>query len=75
MASAVRGGLAPEAADLRGPVALLMGAETRGLPESLASAADVAVTIPLSGRAESLNAAAAAAVLAFEAARQRRASA
>jgi TrmH family RNA methyltransferase len=63
----------PDRLDLRGAVALLIGAETRGLPAVLAEAADLAVTIPLEVGAESLNAAAAAAVIAFEAARQRRA--
>ena len=62
----------PDGADLRGAVALLIGAETRGLPTALEQAADIAVTIPLEAGAESLNAAAAAAVIAFEAARQRR---
>lgn len=62
----------PDAVNLLGAVALVIGAETRGIPESIASAADVAVTIPLDAAAESLNAAAAAAIIVFEAARQRR---
>ena len=72
VACASRGGEAPESVDLRGACALVIGAETRGIPEGMGGAARV--TIPLSGAAESLNAAAAAAVVAFEAARQRRAS-
>ena len=71
IAAVARGGIAPESADLRGGPALLVGAETRGLPDALLADA-VAVTIPLAGRCESLNAGVAASVLAFEAARQRR---
>jgi TrmH family RNA methyltransferase len=52
--------------------ALLLGNEARGLPEALAGAADHRVTIPLEGRAESLNVAMAASVLLFDAQRRRR---
>lgn len=57
--------------DLRieAPVALLLGNEARGLaPEALALA-DITVRVPIRGRAESLNLAAAATVLMFEVAR------
>jgi TrmH family RNA methyltransferase len=58
--------------DLRRPTALIVGAEDEGLSEAWQRAADVAVSIPLCGRAtDSLNASAAAAVLLFEAVRQR----
>jgi len=58
--------------DLRS-AAILLGNEPRGLaPEALALA-DAVVTIPMAGDVESLNVAATAAVMAFEAARQRRA--
>lgn len=70
-----RGGRAPEDAPLAGSVALLLGAEGQGLPDALVAAASLRVTIPLGGRVESLNVAAAAAVVAFETARQRRAAA
>ena len=53
--------------------ALLVGNEPRGLDTSLIGAADQVVTIPMAQGIESLNVAAAAAVIAFEAARQRRA--
>lgn len=57
--------------DLRGPVAIVVGSETAGLgPEWLAE--DVAgVRLPMLGRADSLNVAAAAAILLYEARRQR----
>jgi RNA methyltransferase, TrmH family len=60
-----------DAADLSGPVAFLFGNEARGLG-SLEAAADETVRIPMAGAAESLNLAAAAAVLLFECARRRR---
>ena len=59
-------------ADLRGPVALLFGSEGSGLAPELAARADDAVAIPMAAGAESLNVSVAAAVLLFEAARQRR---
>ena len=43
------------AADYRKPVMILMGAEQAGLPPDLAAACDVAVKIPMRGRADSLN--------------------
>jgi RNA methyltransferase, TrmH family len=53
------------------PVALLIGNEGQGLPEEIERAADARIRIPVSSSVESLNAAAAAAVLFYEAARQR----
>jgi TrmH family RNA methyltransferase len=58
-------------ADLRGRVALLLGNEAHGLPASLDASVDEVVRIPMAGEAESLNVAAAGAVLCFEVARQR----
>jgi TrmH family RNA methyltransferase len=57
-------GLDEVAADgrLAGPVLWLFGNEARGVPASLAAAADARVRIPMRGRAESLNLAAAAAI-------------
>jgi TrmH family RNA methyltransferase len=49
------------------PCFLLVGNESRGLPEAYEDACDFRVTIPMKGRADSLNAAVAAAVLAYEA--------
>ena len=64
-----RGGTAHHLIDLSGPVALVLGGETAGLPS--ATAFDDSVTIPQLGPAESMNVAMAATVLLFEAARQR----
>lgn len=50
----------------------LIGNEAQGLTEKTASLADAYVKIPMKGSVESLNAAVAASVLMFEAARQRR---
>ena len=43
------------AADYRRPALVLMGSEQAGLPPNLAAACDVAVKIPMRGRADSLN--------------------
>jgi tRNA G18 (ribose-2'-O)-methylase SpoU len=53
---------------------LVLGNEARGLGSDLAPQIDGVVTVPVAGSAESLNVAMAAAVLCFEAARQRRAA-
>jgi TrmH family RNA methyltransferase len=58
--------------DLTGPTALLFGNEAWGLPNEVARFADESVRVPIPGRAESLNLAAAASVCLFEWARQRR---
>jgi TrmH family RNA methyltransferase len=57
-------------ADLTGRIALLFGNEGAGVSRGLADAADVTVSIPMPGPAESLNVAAAAAVCLFERVRQ-----
>ncbi len=61
--------------DLRGRLALAIGSEGGGLSPALLVRADRRVTIPMAPDSESLNAAAAAAVVLFEALRQRRAHA
>ena len=48
------------------PCFILVGNESRGLPENYEAACDLRVTLPMKGRADSLNAAVAAAVLAYE---------
>jgi RNA methyltransferase, TrmH family len=58
--------------DLRGSVAVVVGAEQYGLSTIWLDAADVQVGIPMAGTADSLNAAMAAGIVLFEAARQRR---
>ena len=61
-------------ADFTVPVAVVLGSEAHGLGADVATSVDEMVSIPIVGRSESLNVAAAAAVLCFEVARQRRAS-
>lgn len=58
--------------DLTGPIALLVGAEHAGLTVEARSVADVTVSIPMQGKADSLNTSVSAALLAYEARRQRR---
>lgn len=57
--------------DLTGPVAVLLGSEGQGLPEVVLREVDVRATIPMRPPVESLNVAVTAAVVAFEARRQR----
>jgi RNA methyltransferase, TrmH family len=63
--------LAPWEVDWCEPVALLVGNEGAGLPEEIERSADARIRIPMASGVESLNAAAAAAVVFYEAARQR----
>ncbi len=58
--------------DLRGKVAFLVGNEGAGLSDGLLNFATQTIAIPMRGKVESLNAAAAAAICLFEAVRQRR---
>jgi len=73
----VRGGVTVAATSARGsvfcwdaelalPLAVLLGSEGAGLPDSLLAAADLRVAIPMTGTAESLNLAVAAGVLLYE---------
>jgi len=57
--------------DWAAPAAIIIGNEGNGIPGSLVARADAAITIPCPGPVESLNAAVAASVLLYEAARQR----
>ena len=57
--------------DLSGPAALLLGAEGSGLPMGLLQQADAMISIPMRAPVESLNVAVAAALLLYEAMRQR----
>ena len=57
---------------LAAPTAWLFGPESRGLPAVIATAADHQVRIPMSGGAESLNVAAAAAICLYQSARAQR---
>jgi len=58
-------------ADLSGGTVLVLGAEGKGIRPLVRRACDGAVSIPLAGRVESLNVSVAAAVLLYEARRQR----
>jgi TrmH family RNA methyltransferase len=73
LGTSARGGTAYDHVDFTAPTAVVLGNEAHGLPAELAAALDGTVTIPMVGRTESLNVGMAAAVLCFEAARQRRA--
>jgi RNA methyltransferase, TrmH family len=63
---------AVSAAPLHQPTALVLGSEAHGLPATARDDLDLVVRLPMHGRAESLNLAAAAAVLLYEAANQQR---
>jgi 23S rRNA (uridine2479-2'-O)-methyltransferase len=58
--------------DLTGPTVIVIGNETTGLSGAWREACDVVARIPITGAASSLNAAGAATVVLYEAARQRR---
>ena len=57
--------------DMRRPTALVMGTESTGLTTAWRKAADAHLRIPMLGRADSLNVSVSAAILLFEAVRQR----
>jgi TrmH family RNA methyltransferase len=59
-------------ADLRGSVAILIGREAAGIAPEIAAEADMRVSIPIRPGMDSVNAATAASIFLYEAARQRR---
>jgi TrmH family RNA methyltransferase len=71
VAAVARGGAEPDAVDWRGKVAIVLGGEGAGLSEHLADQCHARVSIPMAEAVESLNVAAAAAVLVYAARRQR----
>jgi RNA methyltransferase, TrmH family len=71
LAAAADGEVTVYEADLTKPTAVLFGNEARGLSPGTRSLAGASVRVPIAGRAESLNLAAAATIVLFEAARQR----
>jgi len=71
VATSPRGGQPLFASDFRGPVAILIGGEGPGLAPSEVDAADERVTIPMQPPVESLNTAVSAALIVYEARRQR----
>ncbi len=71
VATVPRSGKPPSEADLRSPVAILLGGEGAGIPDALVAAADERITIPMRPPVESLNVSIAAALVLYEASRQR----
>lgn len=72
VAARVEGSVDYTDVDLTGAVAIALGSEARGLSDAWAELATAAVRVPMLGIADSLNVSAAAAVLFYEALRQRR---
>jgi 23S rRNA (guanosine2251-2'-O)-methyltransferase len=70
-------GVEPKAAttytdiDMTGPIALVFGGEGEGIRHGIVKACDGLIRIPMNGKVESLNVSAAAAVVLYEAVRQR----
>jgi len=71
IATVPRGGRSLYDTDLRGAVAVLIGGEGPGLDPAVIEQADDRLTIPMRAPVESLNAAVAAAIVVYEALRQR----
>ncbi len=69
--TAAEGSIPMYKADLTGPVAIVIGNEGEGISRLVRKNCDVMVNIPMQGRISSLNASAAAAILLYEAVRQR----
>ena len=69
--TAAEGSIPMYKADLTGPVAIVIGNEGDGISRLVRKNCDVMVSIPMEGRISSLNASAAAAILLYEAVRQR----
>ena len=66
VAASLRDAVPYRGAPYQAPCFILVGNESRGLPEEYEAACDLRVTLPMRGRADSLNAAMAGAVLAYE---------
>lgn len=66
VAASLREAVPYRAAPYAAPCFILVGNESQGLPEEYETACDLRVTMPMKGRADSLNAAVAGAVLAYE---------
>ena len=75
IAARVEGAIGYSEADYTGAVAIALGSEARGLSDAWAALAVSSVRVPMLGVADSLNVSATAAVLFYEALRQRRAGA
>ncbi len=66
VAASLREAVPYRGAEYSGPCFILVGNESQGLPEGYEAECDLRVTMPMRGRADSLNAAVAGAVLAYE---------
>jgi 23S rRNA (guanosine2251-2'-O)-methyltransferase len=66
-----QGGVEPWKVDMKGPVALVLGGEGKGIRPLVLRGCDLLARIPMAGQVASLNVAAAGAILMYEAARQR----
>jgi 23S rRNA (guanosine2251-2'-O)-methyltransferase len=66
-----QGGEPPWKVDLKGPIALVLGAEGKGIRPLVLRGCDLLIQIPMAGRVASLNVGAAGACLLYEAVRQR----
>ena len=71
VAAVPRGGEDPDTIDWRGKVALILGGEGAGVPDEITQSCDALVSIPMAARVESMNVAAAGAVLVYAARRKR----
>ncbi len=69
--SLLQGGQSMYALDFKGKVAIVMGEESNGLPEKWRTVSDASVYIPMKSNIDSLNVSNAAAILLYEAFRQR----
>ena len=69
--TAAEGSIPMYQADLKGPAAIVIGSEGSGMTRLVSENCDFLVSIPMKGRISSLNASAAAAILLYEAVRQR----
>jgi RNA methyltransferase, TrmH family len=74
VATVPRSGRPIDGADYTGATAVLIGGEGAGLPPAIAESADERVTVPMTAPVESLNAAVTAALILYEARRQRTSS-
>ena len=69
--TAMNGTTSLYSADLKGPAAIVIGSEGSGMSRLVAQECDFTVSIPMKSDLDSLNASAAAAILLYEAVRQR----
>jgi len=66
VATSAQGGVELHQTQRRGPLAVMLGSEARGLPPELLAAAELTVTLPMHGQASSLNLAVAAGIILYE---------